>query len=112
MNENNNALNLKTCNQSSEGTGRYLNPKDINIMPGYVIDVYAEGLNTPTSILFTDKNELYIADSGYTSGKPSISRLVNDYFELFAEDFNVPLTGISYHNGDIYMFHTKVSLQL
>ena len=98
MNEENYAIKLKVCNQNSEGTGRYLNPKDINIMPGYVIDVFAEGLNTPTSILFTKDGELYIADSGYTSGNPSISRLVNDHFELFADDFNVPLKGISYHN--------------
>lgn len=77
-------------------------------MTGYIIDVFAEGLNTPTSILFTEEGELYIADSGYTSGHPTISRLVKDHFELFAENFNVPLTGISYHNGDIYISHKSI----
>lgn len=108
MNEKDYGIKLNVCNQNSESTGRYLNPKDINIMPGYVIDVFAEGLNTPTSILFTEEGELYIADSGYTSGIPSISRLVNDHFELFADNFNVPLTGISYHNGDIYISHKSI----
>lgn len=91
--------------QLGEGNGRYLNPDDITIAPGYKIEVFAEGLNSPSSILFTEEGELLIADSGYITGNPSISRLVNGQFELVADNFNVPLTGITYRDGYIYASH-------
>lgn len=96
---------IKICEQSRGSNGRYLNPDDINIAPGYQIEVFAEGLNTPNSILFTDDGELLIADSGYITGKPSVSRLVNDHFELLADGFHVPLIGINSKDGNIYVSH-------
>jgi glucose/arabinose dehydrogenase len=102
---NDNKTILYTCQQSESSSNRYLNPNDINIVPGYKIEVFAEGLNSPSSILFTDAGEMLIADSGYITGNPSVSHLVNGQFELLADDFNVPLTGINYRNGDIYVSH-------
>jgi glucose/arabinose dehydrogenase len=67
--------------------------------------VFAEGLDTPTSILFTEDGDIIIADSGYISGIPTLSRLINGQFEIIANNFNVPLTGINYRNGDIYVSH-------
>ncbi len=99
---------IKSCNESGSGTSRYINAEDINIAHGYKIELFAEGLNSPSSILFTDNGDLYIADSGYITGMPSISRLVNDHFELVADDFDVPLTGIAYQNGDIYVSHKSI----
>lgn len=84
---------------------RYLNTNDINIAQGYKIELFAEGLNSPSSILFTGDGDLYIADSGYITGNPSVYRLSNDRFELVAEGFNVPLTGFTYREGDIYVSH-------
>jgi glucose/arabinose dehydrogenase len=100
-----NGINLSICDQTRVDIGRYLNPMDINIAQGYSIEVFAEGLNSPSSILFTEDGDLLIADSGYTTGNPSVSRLVNDHFEIIADNFKVPLTGISYHDGDIYVSH-------
>jgi len=96
-------IRLKMSSQASNSTSRYLNPSDINIMPGYTIEVFAEGLNTPSSILFTSEGELLIADTGYISGNPNVARMVNDHFELIADNFNVPLTGINSRDGDIYV---------
>lgn len=87
------------------GSGRYLNPQDINIERGYAIEVFAEGLDTPTSILFTDDGDMLIASSGYITGNPMVSRLKNGQFEVIADHFQVPLTGLTYRNGNIYVSH-------
>lgn len=99
---------IKTYNQTDNGVRRNLNPNDINIASGYRIEVFAEGLSAPSSILFTDDGDLLIADSGYTTGNPSVSRFVNGSFELIADNFNVPLTGINYRGGDIYVSHRSM----
>lgn len=104
-NNNENNTILYTCQQSESSSSRYLNPNDINIVAGYKIEVFAEGLNSPSSILFTDDGEMLIADSGYITGNPSVSHLVNGRFELLADNFNVPLTGLNYRDGEIYVSH-------
>lgn len=84
---------------------RYLNPNDITIERGYQIEVFAEGLDIPTSMLFTKDGNLLVANSGYTSGIADISILRNGRFELFADGFNAPLIGLNERNGDIYVSH-------
>lgn len=84
---------------------RNIDPQDILLPPGYTIEVFAEGLNTPSSILFTEDGDILIADSGYITGNPTISRIVDNRFEVIASGFNVPLTGINYRNGAIYVSH-------
>lgn len=96
---------LVACNQEEIDTGRYINPNSIIIEAGYKIEVFAEGIDAPTSILFTEDGELLIANSGYTSEKPSVSRYVNGVFEMIADDFQTPLTGINKRNGDLYISH-------
>lgn len=46
---------------------RYLNSNDIVIENGYSIEVFAEGIDAPSSIPFTENGDLIIANSGYTS---------------------------------------------
>lgn len=89
-----------------DNINRYLNPNDIIIEHGYKIEVFAEGLNIPTSMLFTDEGDLFIANSGYISGKADVSILKNGSFELFAEGFKPPLIGINYRNGELYVSHS------
>ncbi len=84
---------------------RYLNPNDITIENGYKIEVFAEGLNNPSSMIFSDEGDLFIANSGYTTGKADISILRNGKFELFAENFKIPLIGINYRNNALYVSH-------
>lgn len=84
---------------------RKIDPNDILLPRGYKIEAYAQGLNTPACILFAEEGEIYIADTGYTNGRPVILKQVNGNFEFFADNFNVPLIGITYLEGDIYVAH-------
>jgi glucose/arabinose dehydrogenase len=88
-----------------ENYKRKLNPSDIKLPLGYNIDVFAYGLDTPISITFTDKGEMLIADAGVISGNGKVLRLSKNGFEIIAEGFNPPLTGINYLNGNIYVSH-------
>lgn len=92
----------------SSENDRYLNPMDITIENGYTIEVFAEGLDAPSSILFTEDGYLIIANSGYTSGKPDVSILRNGTFEIIYDRFNIPLLGINYNNGLIYVSHKGI----
>lgn len=96
---------INVYEQSEGEQARYLNTEDINISSGYKIEVFAEGLNSPSSIIFTEDGDLLLADSGYITGNPSIFRLVDDRFDLIADGFNVPLTGINWRDGNIYVSH-------
>ena len=91
-------------NEISEGS-RYINPEDITVERGYSIEVFAEGLDAPNCILFTDNGEMLITNSGYTSGSPSVMILRNGVFETIADQFNFPLLGITDYNGLIYVSH-------
>ncbi len=84
---------------------RYLNPADINIETGYRIEVFAYGLNTPVNMLFTDNGTLLVAESGLESGNPRILSYVNNNFEVVAEDFRSPITGMNYLDGILYVSH-------
>lgn len=92
----------------SQNTGeaiRYLNPSDINILPGYTIEVFAQGLDSPISMFFTEKGDMVVAESGLTSGNPRVLLLVDNRFEVIAENFRVPITGTNYLHGSIYVSH-------
>lgn len=96
---------LNIYSQTEPDTGRYLNPIDISLPPDYKIEVVAEGLDTPTSILFTEDGDLLIATSGYITNNPTVSHFINGHFEVIADNFNVPVTGINYRGGNIYVSH-------
>lgn len=94
--------------QQEMPTGRNLNPNDISIPPGYQIDVYAQDLDTPFSMAFDDNGDLLIADSGVATGNAKVIRLREGRFEILAENFNPPMTGINFHSGNIYVSHKGV----
>ncbi|MBH1941938.1 hypothetical protein I5677_13630 [Mobilitalea sibirica] len=87
---------------------RYVNPDDIAVPIGYQIEVFAQGIDTPIGIDFTERGDLLIADSGILSGNPKVLLLSNGQFSTLAEGFNVPITGITYRNGSIYVAHRGV----
>lgn len=100
------ATNITTpSGEHKESDKRKLNPSDIKLPLGYNIDVFAYGLDTPISMVFTDNGEMLIADAGVSSGNGKVLRLSNNSFEIIAEDFNPPVTGINYLNGNIYVSH-------
>lgn len=84
---------------------RKLNPSDIRLPPGYKIEIFAQELDTPINAIFTDKGEMLVADAGVISGSGKVLRLSRSSFEIIAEGFNPPLTGINYLNGNIYVSH-------
>lgn len=92
----------------SMNSGKYkreIDPQDIKVPDGYKVDVFAQGLNTPISMLFTGNGDVLVADSGVLSGSGKLLRLTHCGFEIIAEGFNPPLTGINCLGEDIYVSH-------
>lgn len=87
---------------------RYLNPLDIYILPGYTIEVFAQGLNTPVSMVFDENGNIIVGESGVIDGNARVMRLTKDKYEVVAEGFHVPLSGVNILNGDIYVSHKGV----
>src|SRR5699024_1811025 len=75
--------------------------------PGYKIDVFASGLTTPINIDFTEEGTMLVADAGITDGNGKVYQWKNGAFELIADGFNPPLTGITAHEGKIYVAHRR-----
>lgn len=99
-------LYMKMKSDDTNNTAkRRIDPKDIMLPPGYKIEVFACGLTTPINIIFNDQGEMLVADAGVTSGNGKVLKLIDGKFEIIAEGFNPPLTGITYYKGDIYVSH-------
>jgi len=96
---------VKAYNQSQDDTTRYINTTDFGLPPEYSIEAFALGLDTPTSMVFSENGDLYIAESGERSGKPKVYVLNNGRFEIVAENFFAPITGINYFDGSLYISH-------
>ncbi|MGC6174831.1 PQQ-dependent sugar dehydrogenase [Lacrimispora sp. 38-1] len=101
----NNGSKIHSCNDVDPAPQRYLNPADIYIVKGYGIEVFLENLNSPAGIVFDEEGSLYIADSGLSTGNPQVLKLVNGEMELIAENFVIPISGINYLNGVLYVSH-------
>lgn len=102
---NNRRTRIYQLNDSNTITERYLNPSDIYIMNGYRIEVFMKDLDSPIGMVFNEDGDILIADSGLATGNPKVLQLVNNHFELIAENFNVPISGINYLHGVIYVSH-------
>lgn len=98
-------LLLSACEMNEPITQRYVNPADVYLVSGYQLEVFAQELNSPVSMIFTDEDDLLVAESGVTSGNPRVLKLVNDHFEVLVEKFQTPITGINYRNGILYVSH-------
>ena len=98
-------LKLKAYSYTSNEAIRYINPMDINISSEYSIENFVQGLDSPIGLVFSEEGDLYIASSGITSGKAKVIRLRNGHFDVIAENFQIPLTGINYLDGNLYVSH-------
>ncbi len=87
---------------------RELDPSRISVPMNYQIEAYAQGLNAPIGMVFTENGDMLIADSGLATMNPQVIRISNGSMEVVAEGFNVPVTGINYKNGLIYVSHKGV----
>ncbi len=84
---------------------RKIDPNDILLPKGYKVEVFSEGLTTPINITFNDHGEMLVADAGVTSGSGKVLKLTSNGFQVIAEGFNPPLTGITCYKGNIYVAH-------
>ena len=96
---------INACSQRISDFNRYINPTEFTIPDEYRIDDYVLGLDAPIGMVFSDDGELYIVESGYTSGNPKLLRLSNEHFEVIADNFIVPVRGINYLDGNIFVSH-------
>jgi len=97
--------NLGNINQAGSQQGRYLNPEDISLPQEYKIEVFTQGLDSPSCMVFTDEGDILIGLSGYISRKPAVVRLHDGSLETVAQDFDAPISGINYRDGVIYVTH-------
>lgn len=101
----NNGRKIYSCNQNDSIEERYVNPSDIYIINGYSIEVYLKELNAPNSMIFDEDGNIFLTDSGLASGNPKVLRFIDNRFETVAEDFVIPISGINYLNGVLYISH-------
>lgn len=99
-------MNFNNQNNSPNYTN-YGKSDGIKIERGYSIEPFADQLNTPINIIFLKNGDMLIADSGVTDGNGKVLKLTGKGFEVIADGFNVPLTGITEHNGKIYVAHRR-----
>lgn len=100
-----NSRGVLSCNQIDPSTERYLNPEDIYIVEGYQIEAFMKNLDSPIGMVFDEAGNVFIADSGLATGNPRVLQLINGHFETIAQGFVVPISGINYLNGVIYVSH-------
>lgn len=93
------------CNQDDTDTERYLDPSDIYIINGYRIEVFINNLNSPSGMVFNEDGDILLADSGLATGNPRVLKLSGGHLEVIAENFVIPISGINYLNGVIYVSH-------
>jgi glucose/arabinose dehydrogenase len=82
-------------------------PYDIELPPGYAIELVADGLTFPTGIAISPRNELYVVEAGYSYGEvfttPKLLQLLPDrqVRELATGGGGEPWNGIAYHDGAV-----------
>jgi len=100
---------------SSHGGGQVMAPasrsidrNDVELPPGYSIELVSSHLTFPTSVTFDDRGEVYVAESGYSYGEVfTTPRLLhvqaNRPPEVIASGDNGPWTGVTFHQGAFYV---------
>lgn len=76
------------------------------VAPGYSLRQIATELTAPVGAAGGNKDEIYVAESGRGTGTPPrVVRIVpgKKGRETLADDFPAPLTGITWHEGKLYV---------
>ena len=87
---------------------RDVDPADVEVPAGYVVEVAGTGLTYPTAVTFDDAGRVYVVEGGYSYGEdfrtPRLLRLLDDgTFEQIAAGQAPPWTGVEYHDGFFYV---------
>jgi glucose/arabinose dehydrogenase len=87
--------------------GRVVDPTDIAVLDGYVVDVVATGLTFPTSLTFDEAGALYVVEAGYVYGEKFLDarllRVEAQSVTELAKSRNGPWTGVVHHAGAFYV---------
>lgn len=88
---------------------RHVDPADVAVPPGYVVEVVATDLTFPTGVAFDGQGRPVVVESGYSYGEvfrdARLIRLAGDgqpHREL-ARGTGGPWTGLTYHDGAFYV---------
>lgn len=84
---------------------RKIIPSDIHLPKGYTIEVFAQNLTTPINMIFASTGEIFLADAGVADNNGKVLKYINGKFQIIADGFTPPLTGINYLNGNLYVSH-------
>lgn len=72
-----------------------------------VFEPFAEGFHFPTALTFDERGRCYVAESGLPFGgappTARIWRVDGDHRELVAEGLRAPVTGLTHHEGGLYV---------
>lgn len=98
---------MRSNNRQYETKTIHVESFNIELPEGYAIEKTFEGLTTPINIIFTTNGEMLVADSGITDGNGKILRMTKNGYEVIADGFNPPLTGITEHDGLLYVAHRR-----
>jgi glucose/arabinose dehydrogenase len=85
-------------------------PNNMDLDPGYEMELVTSGFNFPTSITFDDQGNIYVGESGYSYGPAKvegggkIKKIDNEgNVTIIASGFRGPLTGVTWHRGYFYV---------
>ncbi len=84
---------------------RKIDANDIYVPPGYEVSTFATNLTTPINLVFSDSGNALVGDAGVTDGNGKVISLNQNGFEVIADGFNPPLTGINILGNDIFVSH-------
>ena len=112
-------LTLQSCYRilPSKGGGqisgipeeRRLQPKDVIVPEGYIIEVVAQGLTFPTGMTFDASGTPYVVESGYAYGEvfiePRLLRVEKNVSvtPVYTGEKNGPWNGVTYSNGHFFI---------
>ena len=85
-------------------------PAAAQVPDGYRVEVALRDLTYPTSVAFDDSGNMYVAEGGYSYGDPvAPARILRvnkgGKLEYVADQFNGPITGLTWHQGKLYVSH-------
>lgn len=94
--------------QTSFHGARTLDPADVSVPDGYVIEVIADSLTFPTGVAFDASGRPHVVEAGYSYGEaftiPRLLRIEDDGSATeVARGDNGPWNGVVFHDGSFYV---------
>ena len=93
-----------------EAAGRQVNPADVQVPPGYRVEVVATRLTFPTGVAFGEDGAIYLVESGYSYGevftRPRLLEVAADgrgVIREIAAGTHGPWNGVAVHGDGIFV---------